>query len=273
MTASIYELRGKYVQESISEFGQFPTHSVQALSFEFKGIVADYLFFKTITFLGMKIGERSNPTREEWALIHQMLQRVTDLDGRFWDAYVFSEMMLAWQAGMVQEANQLLMKAVENRPEDYQPLYYIGFNHFYFLKDSQSAAPYLRKAAMLPDAPAFLKGLAARFSLYGNQTGVGIGFLENLIRENQDPKIATYMQKRLIALKMLDYLEQWVLEFKKRNGEFPKSLEDLVSAGLIPSLPKDPYGGNFTLLENGRVYTTSKLVDSANPKENSQPSQ
>jgi hypothetical protein len=271
MTATVYDLHGKYVKESISEFGRLPTRSVQALSFEFKGVVADYLFFKTLTFLGLKIGERSNPTPEEWGLIHQMLQRVTDLDGRFWDPYVFAEMTLAWQAGMLEEANQLLHKATVNRPEDYRPPYFIGFNHFYFKKDAVKAAPHFRAAAMAPGAPDYIKGLAARVSLYGRQTALGISFLEDLMKETQDPKLVAYLQKRLTALQMLGYLEQKVLEFKKRNGELPKSLADLVAAGLIPSIPEDPYGGTFTLLENGRVYTTSELIGPEKHKKNTQP--
>jgi hypothetical protein len=272
-TTKIYDIREKYVTETISEFGQFPSLSLQAACLEFKGIVSDYLFFRAITYTGMKILEKKDPASEEWQIVYQMLQRVTDLDPRFLDPYVYAEMTLAWQAGMFEEANQLLLKATVNRPEDYRSSYYIGFNHFYFKKDAVKAAPHFRAAAMAPNAPGYIKGLAARVSLYGKQTSLGISFLEDLIKETQDPKIVQYLKKRLIALKMLDYLEQWVLEFRKRNGEFPKSLEDLVSAGLIPSLPEDPYGGKFTLLENGRVYTTSELVDSAKPKKNSQASQ
>jgi hypothetical protein len=270
ITTTIYDIRGKYVTETISEFGQFPSQGLQAACLEFKGIVSDYFFFRAITFTGMKLLEKTNPTPEEWQIVYQMLQRVTDLDPRFLDPYVYAEMTLAWQAGMLEEANQLLLKATQHRSEDYRSAYYIGFNHFYFKKDAVKAAPYFRSAAQAPNAPSYLKGLAARVSLYGRQTALGISFLEDLIKETQDPQIIKYLQKRLIALKMIDYLEQWVLEFKKRNGEFPKRLEDLVTGGLIPSIPKDPYEGNFVLLGNGRVYTTSELIGPEQHKKNTQ---
>lgn len=261
-TGRVYDLRNKYATETISEFGQLPSSGIQAASLEFKGLVSDYLCFKTIAYLGLKIGQQQNPSPEEWRIVHQMLERITDLDPLFWDPFVLAEMMLAWQAGMFDEANQLLLKAAQNRPDDYRPYFYIGFNHFYFKKDAAKAAPYFRSAAQTPNAPAYLKGLAARVSLYGNQTAFGIAFLENMIKDTRDPNMAKYMEKRLIALKMLDYLTQWVREYKKRNGAFPKQLEDLVTSGMIPSIPTDPYGGEFTLLKNGRVYTTSELINS-----------
>ncbi len=40
----------------------------------------------------------------------------------------------------------------------------------------------------------------------------------------------------------------------------PLSLTELETAGLIDKIPEDPYGGEFILMEEGRVYTTSKLL-------------
>lgn len=259
-----YDIRGKYVTETVSDFGQLPSAGVQAASLEFKGVVSDYLFFKTMTFLGMKIGEKQNPSSSEWALIHEMLQRVTDLDPKFWDPYVFAEMMLVWQAGMFDEANVLLEKAAVNRPEDYRPYYYIGFNHLYFKKDSISAAPYLRKAAEHPNAPEYLKGLASRVSLYAGETRLGIFFIENIIKDTEDPWLSKYLEKRLSAMKAIFFLEQKVEEYKDKTRKLPKAPIDLVSEGLISEVPEDPYGGEFIILENGRVYTTSEMIDKNN---------
>jgi hypothetical protein len=260
ITPKVYDTHGKYVEESIGHLGRLPSAGIQALSLEFKGVISDFLFLKTTTYFGMKLGLKEDPTPREWQLMYLLLQRVTDLDPRFWDPYVFAEMILAWHGGMTKEVNTLLMKAAKSRPEDYRPYYFIGFNYYFFNRDSASAAPYMRKAAQAPTAPQFIKGLAARISLYGNQTGLAIAFLADLIRQSHDPKLVKYLEIRLAALKRLYYLEYWVLEFKKKNGKMPASLNDLVTTGLIPAIPTDPYGGQFKLLPNGRVYTTSQLV-------------
>jgi len=47
----------------------------------------------------------------------------------------------------------------------------------------------------------------------------------------------------------------------KKGLEFsPDLLSDLTDKGLVESIPDDPYGGKFILLENKRVYTTSKMI-------------
>lgn len=261
LSPKIYAIRGKYAAETVSEFGQLPPSALQALSFEFKGIVSDYLFFKTMTYMGLKLIQQNTPSKDEWQLINHMLQKTTDLDPRFWDPYVFAEMMLAWQAGMSDEANTLLEKAALHRPDDYRPDYFIGFNYLYFNKDAAKAAPPLRKAAQCANAPGFVKGLASRFSLYAGQTGTGILFLENLIKETADPKTVQYLGKRLLALKMIYFLEAKVKEYKLKYGRIPETLDDLVTTGVVQQIPTDPYGGKFVLLQNGRVYTTSEMLD------------
>jgi tetratricopeptide (TPR) repeat protein len=259
-TNPAYNVRGKYLEETISHLGNLPTELLQSVSLEFKGVIADFLLMKTISFMGMKIVEQENPDKEEWQRINQMLIRITDLDGRFRDPYVLAEMSFVWQAGMIDEANILLEKAVKNRPDDYTPLYFLGFNHFYFLNDAEKAAVYLRQAALKPNAPDYVKGLAARFSLYSKQTALGILFLENLLQDTQDKNIRMYLEKRLTALEIIDSLEKTVIAFRESFQQMPTSLDDLVRSGLLENIPADPYGGTFFLMDNGRIYTTSKLV-------------
>jgi tetratricopeptide (TPR) repeat protein len=259
----LYELSAHKQIESISRFGQLPSPAVQALSMEFKGVIADYLFLKTMTFLGEKIGKRQDPSEADWDLINQLLERITDLDSLFWDPYLFAETMLAWQAGMPEKANRLLLKASKYRNTDYRPLYFIGFNYFYFLQDPGRAAKYLRSAARLPNAPYYLKGLAARISLYGDQTDMAIAFLEDILKDTFDPSVRLYLEKRLVTLKIICFLEEKVKEYKSVYKTLPGSLQDLVKTGIISSIPDDPYGGRFVLLKNGKVYTTSQMVPKA----------
>lgn len=267
LTSPVYKIRDKYASDSISGIGRLPSTIVQILTLEFKGVAADILLLKTMVFMGMKIGEHANPTDEEWQIIVEMLEIITDLDKKFWDPYVFAEMMLPWQAGKFDETNRLLLKAAGNIIDDYRPYYFLGFNHFYFENKSEQAAEYLRKAALIPGAPDYLKGLASRYSLYGNQTTLGIGFLADLIENTSDEQVKQYLGKRLDALKVICFLENKVKEFSEKYHSFPAKIENLVQAGIIEEVPEDPYGGSFVILENGRVYTTSNLVKIMSDKE------
>lgn len=257
----LYDVRGERQTEETGNIGKLPPEIAQASCLEFHGIVADYLMLKTMTFLGKKIGEDEKLNSEEWKRVHQMLLQVTDLDSRFWDPYLLAETMLTWEAGMFEEVNNMLIKATEHRPRDFRPWYFLSFNHFYFMKDFKKAAKYLEEAAKRPGAPFYLSGLAARLSLYGDETDTGIIFLEDMLRETSEPKIRIYIEKRLEALKALNTLEKGVKQFKKTYIKLPASFKELISSGIIKEIPQDPYGGEFVLLKNGRVYTTSKLVE------------
>jgi len=48
--------------------------------------------------------------------------------------------------------------------------------------------------------------------------------------------------------------------FKEKYGRIPKNLNELVMKGIIESIPKDPYGGEFYIDKNGTIETTSKLA-------------
>ena len=81
-----------------------------------------------------------------------------------------------------------------------------------------------------------------------------------MIRDTENERIKSEFMLRIKALEIMDRLEQKVSEYQKTYQKQPSSLTELVTAGLIDKIPDDPYGGQFTLLKNGRVYTTSKML-------------
>ena len=263
----LYRQRQGFQVEELDRLGRMPSPLLRVLTFEFKGVAADFLLLKTISYIGYRLLEKQKLEQSEWRTVTVLLDRITDLDPRFWDPYLLAEMMLPWDAGMVDQADLLLAKAARNRPEDFRPLYFLGFNAFFFAKDAKKAAPYLLRAASLPGAPAFLQGLAARFSLYAGQTELGILFLKDMIAATSDEKITAYLKKRLQALETLLTLERAVKKYRQEQGRLPADVDQLLRQGYLDTRPVDPYGGDFRILANGRVYTTSNLVAPKTPRE------
>jgi tetratricopeptide (TPR) repeat protein len=249
---------------------EIPLPIIRVLSLEFKGIVSDLMLLDALAFYGESISEMRDISTSEWQYFYRRLSRIADLDPRFWDTYLLAESVLAWDAKMYEEVNSLLEKAAKYRPKDYQPYFYIGFNYFFFLKDGKKAAPYLRRAAALPGAPVFLPGLAARVSLQADETKAALLFLGELISNSNDPFTRNHLIKRFQALKIIHDLEEKIVAYINENDNLPDSLLDLVKTGLIDEIPQDPYGGEFILLDNGRVYTTSELHESAKPSREAQ---
>ena len=136
----------------------------------------------------------------------------------------------------------------------------MGFNYFYFLKDNAKAAQYFMAASKLEGCPSYVTGLATRLSVYQNQFGPAILFLKEILETTRNPAMEKQLTTRLSALLILDNLEKKVAAYKMALGRFPDQLMDLVEKGFIDKIPQDPYGGKFFILENGRVFTTSKLI-------------
>lgn len=85
--------------------------------------------------------------------------------------------------------------------------------------------------------------------------------MENLLKQTTSPELRKRYEKRVDALKRIAFLQEKVDAFKKRFGVAPRKLEQLIQQGIITAIPEDPYGGDFFVDQNGRVYTTSKLVE------------
>lgn len=237
-----------------------PSKFTSFAAMEFKGIVSDFLFLKVSTFFGQKFLSNEKLEKQQADYAFHSIDTITDLDPWFWDAYLFGDMLLAWDFGEPEMANELLLKARQYRTLDFKPPYYMGFNHFYFLKDNATASKFLMEASKLPGAPSYLFALASRLSVYQNQLRPAILFLKGILEKNKNPAMERQISTRLKALIILDKLEQKVRAFKSAHGVFPKTIDELVISGDIDTIPQDPYGGKFFILENGRVFTTSKLI-------------
>ncbi len=230
------------------------------VAMEFKGIVSDFLFLKVSTFLGDKFMKRLMLGDRHAEYIYNSVDVITDLDPWFWDAYLLANMVLSWDFRKIDKANTLLFKAREYRTDDFQVPYQIGFNYYYFLKDNTNGAKYMMEASKLPGSPAYLTSLAARLFMYQNQYKPAILFLKDVIAKTRNPVLKKRFETRLNTLIVLDDLEKAVDKFKEIYGHFPLKISDLVEKKIIEKIPQDPYGGDFFIMKNSRVFTTSKMV-------------
>jgi len=251
--------REKYLDQSYMDY-TMPSKVSGLTALEFKGILSDFLFLKVSTFLGDKFIKKEMLENKHADYIYNSVDVITDLDPWFWDAYLFSNMLLTWDFRKIDMANKLLFKAREYRTTDFKVPYHIGYKYFYFLKDNMNGAKYMMEAARLPGSPTYLTGLATRLSAYQNQYKPAIVFLNETLKKTRNPTLAKQIEIRLETLITLDKLEKAVQEFKVKFGFLPLKIAELVDKGLIKTIPQEPYGGEFIILKNGRVFTTSNMV-------------
>jgi len=258
--APVHRVRTKLIAAAMSDIGRVPALVLVASSLEFKGAVADMMFLNASNFIGRKLMERAKTSPEEWHQFYLLLDRMTELDASFLDPYVFAEMMLGWQAKRFDEANGLLEKGSKARPYDWRLPYYIGFNYFFFNKNYVEGANYIKKSAAIAGSPAYLPNLASRLAYYGSRSKTALLFLKQMLAENKQIKVSSELEKRFEALRGAAELEEAALQYSQQYGKVATGIDDLLSSGLVKSLPPEPYGGKWRLHPNGRVDSTSNFI-------------
>lgn len=237
-----------------------PPFVIKFMAFEFKSIAADLYHVRASQFYGGRVDRVADATRDDWAWLYTNLWLATELDPYFQDPYYLGNAFLTWDAGLYVQANKLLKKGSDARSWDWTIPFFIGFNKFYFLNENKEAADYLLKAYERPGAIPYLPNLAARLYQREGRTEVALAFLINFWGNERDQKLKKSYEIRIDAFKKILSLEKTVAIYKERNGKQPEKLEELVNAGLIKEVPKDPYGGTFYIRGDGVIETTSKLA-------------
>ena len=227
---------------------------LKIVSGEFKGLLADYLVLKAAIFRGGAY----ETTPEDWEAMYVLFKQSIELDPYFFMTGYYVQGLMAWREGFHTKSIDILKILAENRNWDWEPKFYIGFDYFYYLKDYESAAKYLKLSAERPGAPTLVSSLASRFAQKVGQTVTAIALLKTMIENSQDDQFKAYYTKRLEAYLAIYQLEQGVDAYRKIYGRPPQALTDLVDEGIINGLPQsasdysfqyDPDTGAVSLLE------------------------
>jgi hypothetical protein len=239
-----------------------PSPVLKITSFEFKGIVSDLLFIKAMVFMGSTY-ERTEKPRikpEEWQWMDKVLTASTDLDPYFIDPYYLANAHLTWDGGMIRETNVLLEKGTRYRDWDWLLPFYAGFNSFFFLQDNAKAAEFLGIASQRPGPSEQLLSLASRLSYKEKKTENAILFLEALAKKTEDERLKKEYETRILALQARLILERSVSAYKEKFNRAPDSLQRLLEKGILKEIPKDPYGGIFSISPEGEILCTSDYL-------------
>ena len=168
--------------------GDFLKH----FTFGFNQVIADYFWIKTVGYFGAHLmSDRNYP----W--LYHILDLVTTLDPQFIWPYYFGGITLSLEAQQVEQSNLILKKAIHHHPDNWQFLFFLGFNYWYHDNNLLLAASYLKRAAMMPNAPRYLKTFPARLYSEAGQKDVAIQFLLEMKKNTQDAHMSAEIDKRI----------------------------------------------------------------------------
>lgn len=224
---------------------------LKRLTVAYQALAADVYWIRTIQHYGGDRLTQGGGARYE--LLYPLLDITTSLDPRFTIAYRFGAIFLAeaWPGGPERPdlSIALLTKGMKADPRKWQYVMDIGFVHYWQLGDAPTAARWFQRASEIPDAPNWLRPLAATILAQGGDRASS-RFLWQQLRDSADQEwLRVVAERRLVQLEALDVadrLQEVATRFAAQSDP-PYTWERLVRAGVLPGVPLDPARAPYAL--------------------------
>jgi hypothetical protein len=234
-----------------------PNELLQLSALEFQNLAADILFLNGLTFAGSRKPGVQDP--ETWQWLYKILDASSYLNPYNKDPYFLAQGNLTWDGRMYHETNTLLERGMTYRKNDWTLPFFIGFNHYYFLRDPAAGAHYLSLAADMPDSPKLtLTILASRLYAQSQLTELAIAMVKDDYEKARDENLRRAYKIRLESLVERLNIEKAVEAYEKVYKKKPLSLDVLISRNFLKQIPTDPDGGEYFLDDQGRVKNTKE---------------
>ena len=236
------------------------------MALSFRAVLADLYWIRAVQHYGRT--RLAGGGTEDYDLLYPLLDVTTTLDARFDAAYRLGAVFLAEPSpggpGRPDLAVALLRKGMENGPERWEYLQDMGFVHYWWLHDAEEAARWFERAGDLPGAPWWLRPLAA-VTLAAGGDRAGARALWGQVRDSTgDAWVRGEASRRLAQLDALDALDAYrrvVDGYFERTGRRPGSWRELLAAGDVSAVPRDPTGVPYELsTPDGAVVVSRRSV-------------
>jgi hypothetical protein len=241
--------------------------SARRAALTFDALAADLYWIRAIQHYGR---DRKRPDDgHRFELLQPLLDITTTLDPHFNIAYRFGAIFLALEGPngphRPDQAIALLEKGLQSNPNRWQYAFDIAFVHYWNTNDFAAAADWFDRAAAMPNAPEWLKPMAAMARLQGGDRAHASQLLNELLNSEESwiRQAAKRGLDQIEAMKMIDALQAAVEDYHVKRGEYPQDLPDLIRLGYPPA-PPDPTGVPFKYDAKQHVVTVSEK-SSLNP--------
>ena len=229
---------------------------LRRLSLGHEGLLANIYWTRVVQYFGRQ--RLSHATRFE--LLGPLLRITTDLDPQLVIAYRFGAIFLAEKtpggAGQPKEALQLLRRGIVANPDYWRLWQDLGFIYYWDLKDYASAARAFQTGSERPGAAIWMKALAASVAAAGGQIQTSRLLWSEIYRQAENESIRRSAHEHLLALQAqeeMEHLNRLLGQYRAREGRQAQRFAELVAAGFLPALPRDPSGAPYRVGPEGRA--------------------
>ena len=225
------------------------------------GLLADWYWMQSLQYLGEKLEN----TKAEYInvedlsslnprLLYPYLDNATEFDPHFMPAYSFGATVLP--AIDKEKAIAFTEKGIANNPDKFRLYQYLGYIYWRLGRYNEAADVY-KRGMQLPDAPPFMKLMAASMTNEGGSRETARAMYKQMYDEAEDQQTRSNAEYRLMEIDMrpeLDAIKVVLKKYSEKNGRCANSLVDILPMLASVSV-KSLNGGEF------RVNGNKELVD------------
>ena len=229
---------------------------MKVMSLEYAPLMADIYWTRVVQYYGNKhVRGQANLD-----LLWPLLDITTTLDANLLVAYRFGALFLSQAApagaGRPDLAVELIQRGIKANPEYWRLYEDLGFVYYFDLKDYPKASEAFLEGSKKPNAQIWMKVMAAKIAAEGESFSTSVFLWQDIYQSASDPSVKKNALLHLQLLKAKEDCKQidaLADEYEKRNGRRPTRMAELVQAGLLRGLPKDPMGFTYVFGENGKA--------------------
>ncbi|MGI9035344.1 MAG: tetratricopeptide repeat protein [Pyrinomonadaceae bacterium] len=262
----------------------FSAAQLNLLGSDFRGLIADWYWIKSLQYLGDKIVEGKakstlniNDLRPlNPRLLYPMLDAATTLDPQFTAVYSYGAAVLPTIDN--EQAIKLLEKGIAANPDDWQLYHNLGYI-YWNAGNYERAAEIYAAGANKKNAPAWMRQMSANMRAHGASREFARQIYKQMFDTAEDEQTRNFAELRFAQVESLDELDAIraaLQNFQKQNNrcavnwqEISKELRAVkTSDGNLRfdsnGAPLDPTGAPYTLFNkdgacDARISDESKI--------------
>ncbi len=229
----------------------------RTLARPFFRLLVDWYWLRTLNAIGDADSQRKNAALCDYG------QSITDLDPKFYQAYVYPALNAPYRDPErwvnADLASALLRKGLGTFPTDMRLHMYLGFSLFHHERKFREAADVFSAASKLPDRLAWMPTLATRLYSHSGDAREARQVAQEIAAQEQDPVTRAELEQRVTELDVeivLQDLDRAIAEFTAKQGRPPRDLDELRVAGAYAGPLEDAQGGTLSIVD-GKARSTS----------------
>jgi tetratricopeptide (TPR) repeat protein len=234
---------------------------MKRLSLEYAPLVAAIYWTRAVQYYG----EKHRLHDRDLQLLWPLLDIASTLDPHLTATYRFGSTFLAQKspagAGQPEFAIELLQRGVQANPDEWRLYQDMGNVYYFDMRDYAKASAAFEEGSKNPKSFLWMKVLAAKIAGEGESPETSYFLWQQVYNTTTDPLIKKNAEEHLALMKaQLDMkeIDRLLDEYEKQSGHRATRLVELVQAGLLKGIPKDPEGYSYVLGESGKAELNLK---------------